>query len=198
MDFEGLQIRTDPRVLTPRAWTAAQSQWAAELAEDVPPGPILELCAGAGHIGLLAARLSGRALVAVDSNPVAGPLIEDNAARARLEVEVRIADMAAAVTPGELFPLVIADPPWVRSDEVPSFPEDPESAIDGGADGLLLVRSCVAVIAAHLAPGGSAVLQTGPNQADETATIAKVTGGLVVSEVRELPRGCLMRLDREG
>jgi release factor glutamine methyltransferase len=197
VDFEGLEIRTDPRVLTPRVWTAAQSQWAAELAEVAPTGPILELCAGAGHIGLLAARLTGRSLVAVDSNPVAGPLIEDNAARAGLEVEVRVGDMAAAFTPAEKFPLVIADPPWVRSDEVGSFPDDPQSAIDGGADGLLLVRSCVAVIAAQLAPGGSAVLQTGPGQADETATITKVTGGLVVSEVREFPRGCLLRLDRE-
>lgn len=197
MDFEGLQIRTDPRVLTPRAWTAAQSHWAAELAATAPAGPILELCAGAGQIGLLAARLSGRALVAVDSNPVAGSLIGDNAARAGLEVEVRVGDMAAVLTPAELFPVVIADPPWVRTEEVPSFPEDPESAIDGGADGLLLVRSCVEVVRAQLAPGGTAVLQAGPDQVDETATIVRVAGGLVVREVREFPRGCLVRLDRE-
>jgi methylase of polypeptide subunit release factors len=75
VDFEGLEIRTDARVLTPRAWTAAQARWAAELARTAPAGPILELCSGAGHIWLLAARLSGRALVAVDVNPVAGSLI---------------------------------------------------------------------------------------------------------------------------
>ena len=47
-DFEGLAITWDSRVLAPRAWTMEQSRWAAELAQDVPVGPILELCCGAG------------------------------------------------------------------------------------------------------------------------------------------------------
>jgi methylase of polypeptide subunit release factors len=198
VDFEGLEIRTDARVLTPRAWTAAQARWAAELAHTAPAGPILELCSGAGHIGLLAARLSGRALVAVDLNPVAGSLIEQNAVAAGVEADVRVGDMTAVLGPDELFPVVVADPPWVRTDEVSGFPDDPVIAIDGGADGLRLVRSCVEVIAGRLVLGGSAVLQAGPDQADEVAVIARVAGGLVVTEVRDYARGCLVRLDREA
>ena len=54
VDFEGLRIEYDEHVLAPRPWTAAQSRWAAELIRVAPPGPVLEVCSGAGHIGLLA------------------------------------------------------------------------------------------------------------------------------------------------
>ncbi|NLE98960.1 MAG: methyltransferase, partial [Propionibacterium sp.] len=71
VDFDPLQIEYDERVLAPRPWTRMQSEWAAEIALRAPDGPVLELCSGAGHIGLEAARLSGRALVCVDQNPAA-------------------------------------------------------------------------------------------------------------------------------
>ncbi|MBI2244007.1 MAG: methyltransferase, partial [Nocardioides sp.] len=54
MGFGPLRITFDGRVLRPRPWTAAQSEWAAEILADAPAGPVLELCAGAGQIGLLA------------------------------------------------------------------------------------------------------------------------------------------------
>ena len=69
IDFGGLSIRYDERVLEPRPWTTSQSRWAAELLRDTPPGPLLELCAGAGHIGLLAVAYQPRDLVMVDISP---------------------------------------------------------------------------------------------------------------------------------
>lgn len=196
VDFEGLRIRTDPDVLAPREWTAAQSQWAADLATELPEGPILEVCAGAGHIGLLTARLTGRDLVAVDLNPAAGSLVRHNADRAGVAVDVRTGDMAGVLGPDEYFPVMLLDPPWVRTREVAGFPEDPALAIDGGQDGLRLVRACVGVVAEHLAPHGAAVLQVGPDQGDEAGVIAKAQG-LVVEEVRIYPRGSLLHLARE-
>ena len=62
MAFGGLTIAYDDRVLRPREWTTAQSDWAAELMVTAPGGPVLELCSGAGHIGLLAVAASGRRL----------------------------------------------------------------------------------------------------------------------------------------
>jgi len=193
VDFEGLRIETDPEVLTPRDWTAAQAHWAAELAAETPDGPVLEVCAGAGHLGLLTARLAGRDLVAVDLNPVAGSLIQQNADHAGVTVDVRIGDMAAVLGPQEYFPLMVVDPPWVRSREVESFPEDPVMAIDGGDDGLRLVRACIGVIAVHLAPEGAAILQVAPDQGDEAGVIAKAQG-LVVRGVRGFERGCLLHV----
>lgn len=166
VDFDGLTIAYDTRVLVPRPWTALQSRWAAELLVDLPEGPVLELCTGAGHIGLLALALSGRSGVLVDVDPVAAGYARRNAEAAGLasRVEVRLSPAESAVPPGERFPLVIADPPWVPSADVGRFPEDPLLAIDGGDDGLAIALTCVTVMGDALAPGGAGLLQVGTRE----------------------------------
>jgi methylase of polypeptide subunit release factors len=195
-DFEGLAIRYDDRVLAPRDWTAAQSHWAAELSMAAPPGPVLELCAGVGHIGLLAVQIARRPLVCVDANPAACDLLRENARAARQRVEVREGSMEVVLHPAEQFPVVIADPPWVEHEQVGRYPEDPATAIDGGPDGLDLVRLCLTVIDRHLMPAGSAVLQAGPTQVTAVRRLVTTYADLRVVEVRDFERGALLRLDR--
>ena len=198
LDFEGLRIEYDARVLEPRLWTAEQSRWAAELIRDAAPGPVLELCSGAGHIGLLAAKLAPRPLVCVDADPVACDYLRRNARAAGVPVDVRQGPMDEVLGEHERFPVVIADPPWVPTANVSDFPEDPTTAIDGGEDGLRLVRACLDVISRHLLPGGSALLQVGPGgQAERSAALAE-TYGLATVEVRTYERGAIVRLDRSA
>ena len=198
--FGPLSIAYDERVLQPREWTAAQSEWTAELAGAAPDGTLLELCAGAGHIGLLAAATSGRRLLCVDSNPVACDYARANAVAAGIadRVEVREGRLETALRADEQFPLIIADPPWVPRDLTRQFPEDPLSAIDGGTDGLDIARACLEVVAGHLTAGGSAVLQLGSAaQADELGREpALASGRLVQVELRQHVRGVLVRIDR--
>ncbi|MDI3330255.1 MAG: class I SAM-dependent methyltransferase [Micrococcus sp.] len=201
LTFCGLSIAYDHRVLEPRPWTEAQSAWAAELLAEAPAGPVLELCAGVGHIGLGAVRDAGRDLVMVDVNPVAREFALENAAANGLEsrVEFRLARIDEALDAGERFPLVIADPPWVRSAETSRFPADPVLAIDGGDDGLDLARTCVDLIDGHLAEGGSALLQLGNTaQADLIAAYAagRSGGAVTVAETRVFERGVVVRLTR--
>lgn len=199
MTFGGLEIAFDDRVLRPRPWTTAQSWWAASLLPTLVEGDVLELCCGAGHIGLLAVAESNRRLVCVDVNPVAADYARRNADAAGLDgrVTVREGLIVDAVSPGERFALVIADPPWVPHDDTQRFPEDPLIAIDGGADGLHIARDCVATIESYLAPGGTALLQLG-NSAQVDAVVAMLDGGdLVPGEVREYGDcGVLVRIDR--
>lgn len=159
--FGDLRISYDERVLTPRAWTAEQSAWASDLLVDLSAGPVLELCCGAGHIGLLALSGSGRDLVQVDINPVACMFARINADRARPRgrVDVRNTTLETAVGPREQFVLVIADPPYLPRMDISAYPEDPVLAVDGGPDGLDLAGACLAVIERHLAPGGQALVQ---------------------------------------
>ena len=198
--FGPLTIAFDDRVLRPREWTVAQSEWAADLMTTTPSGPVLELCSGAGHIGLAAVATTGRRLVCVDSSAVACDYARANAIAGEMtdRVEVREARLESALQPDELFPVIIADPPWVPKDRTWNFPEDPLTAIDGGPDGLDVARACLTVIAEHLAPRGSAVIQLGTRaQVDALRAERCFTDGtLVMAEVRQHVRGVLARIDR--
>jgi release factor glutamine methyltransferase len=168
--IDGLELSWDDRVLQPRPWTRAQARWATELAPELPPGPLLELCCGVGHIGLLAVRDTGRPGVLVDADGVACGHARRNAARAGLASTVRILrhrlDGNAVPHLHGRVPLVLADPPYLPTAEVGAWPPDPLSAIDGGEDGLDLVALVLRTAAAHLLPGGVCLLQVrGPRQA---------------------------------
>ncbi|MBZ5739163.1 methyltransferase [Nocardioides mangrovi] len=194
-EFGTLAITFDERVLRPRPWTADQSAWAAELLRSAPAGPVLELCAGAGQIGLLAVADSDRQLVCVDLSPVACQYARLNADANGLghRVEVREGPMDEVVRDSERFALVVADPPWVRRTDVQRYPEDPVLAIDGGDDGLDVARTCLDVARRHLRPGGSVVLQIGTQ--DQVELLREACGDLELVEVRQGERGVLVRLD---
>lgn len=196
--FAGLTIRFDHRVLRPRSWTEQQARWAAAALDDVPPGPVLELCTGAGQIGLAAVAGVNRRLVCVDVDPAAAEFATQNARAAGMahRVEVRMAPMAKALRHGEEFSLVIADPPWVTRDDVGRYPEDPQTAIDGGPDGLALARECMVVIGRHLAHHGAAIVQLGSTSQVETLGPELASAGLRVMEVRRYDGGVVARLAR--
>lgn len=197
IDFGELEITFDDHVLEPRAWTAGQSRWANELATDRPPGPVLELCAGAGQIGLLTIHGTSRRLVAVDGDADACAWIRHNAAAAGLSgvVEVRHGQLLQACRPDERFPVIVADPPWVPHDEIGRFPQDPVVAIDGGPDGLDVARQCLQVISGHLMRGGVALIQLGTTGQAERLQ-ADMPDGLAITEVRGEPdRGVVARID---
>jgi release factor glutamine methyltransferase len=202
LEFGPLRIAYDDRVLEPRPWTLAQSQWAADLLADAPPGPILELCSGAGQIGLAAALLSGRDVVLVDASEAACEISVRNAADAGLggRVEVRHGPMDEVLRDGERFALVLADPPYIPSADTGTFPEDPLTAIDGGSDGLGLARLCLTVAAAHLDDGHEVLLQLRDlEQAEQLAGELRDGPGVPLEYVDARVvdgRGALLRLRR--
>jgi release factor glutamine methyltransferase len=204
LEFGPLRIAYDDRVLEPRPWTFAQSQWAADLLTDAPPGPILELCSGAGQIGLAAALLSGRDVVLVDASEAACEISVRNASDAGLggRVEVRHGSMDAVLREDERFALVLADPPYIPSADTGTFPEDPLTAIDGGDDGLGLARLCLSVAAAHLDGGHEVLLQLRDlEQAEQLATELRDGPGVPLEYVDARvveDRGALLRLRRSG
>ncbi|MEH3032817.1 MAG: methyltransferase [Aeromicrobium erythreum] len=194
--FGPLQVEHDDTVLVPRPWTLEQSRWAAALLPDAPAGPVLEVCAGVGHIGLVAVAGSGRSLVLVDADAHACELARRNAAQVDEPVEVRHGPMDEVVGPDERFAAVLADPPWVPSDGVAAHPDDPEWAIDGGADGLDVARTCVRLVGRVLLPGGGAVLQLGA--ADQALALQDDldAAGLATVRVHQADRGALVLLER--
>ncbi|GAA4741171.1 hypothetical protein GCM10023350_27170 [Nocardioides endophyticus] len=198
MDFGPLRIAYDGRVLEPRPWTVAQSAWAGEILPTAPPGSVLELCSGAGQIGLLAVADSDRQLVCVDLSPVACDYARHNADAAGMSdrVQVREGAIDEMLRDSERFAMVIADPPWVRRAETGRYPEDPLLAIDGGDDGMDVAWTCLDTARLHLTPGGTLLLQLGTHEQFDAARERLRGDELSVTEVRWHDRGVLVRVDR--
>ncbi|MEJ0020680.1 MAG: methyltransferase [Acetobacteraceae bacterium] len=127
-------------------------------------GRVLDLGCGSGPIALLLAPAAER-VVAVDINPRAVALAQVNAAlNGEANIEVRTGDLFAPVA-GETFDLVAAHPPYV------ALPEGmaPTSHMFGGPRGDEIAARLAAGLAAHLAPGGHAVIHASwPLRAGET------------------------------
>ncbi|MDQ4091161.1 MAG: methyltransferase [Actinomycetota bacterium] len=199
MRFGPIEVTFDGAVLRPRPWTLAQSEWAAELADGTA---MLEVGAGAGHIGLAAVALTGAPLVQVDRDPAACRWAGFNTVGNGLShlVEQRCGTAGEVLGEHERFTVVIADPPYVPSVDVSLYPEDPLGAIDGGADGLAMVRSFLVDVEDHVPPGGSVILQVrGPAQVELlTGWLAHPSAPqLALSEARSYgDLRALIRLDR--
>ncbi|MET0420243.1 MAG: methyltransferase [Acidimicrobiia bacterium] len=185
-DFGPLRVRYDDTMLEPRPWTLVQSRRAAALLEVLPPGPVLELHCGAGHIGQAAALWSKRHLVQVDDHEVACRWARDNASVNDIDATVVCSRVETLCVEDASFALVIADPPYVPSKEVERFAADPVHAIDGGDDGLEGLRACLPVAARALQPGGALVVQVrGAAQAARVAGFS-INSHLEISNTMEL------------
>lgn len=180
VQFGPVEITYDDSVLELRPWTLAQSSIAAVLARGRGEGPILELCCGAGQIGLAAAAWTQRPLILVDDNPAACVWARYNASRNHLVAETHcVAVERLAVDP---VPVVIADPPYLTSAHAAGS-DDPLHAVDGGPDGLRAVVSTLNAAAAHLRPAGIVVCQLGSgSQVDAVVRDLGPRAGLRVIE----------------
>ncbi len=113
-------------------------------------GRTLDLGAGGGIQALLAARHSST-VVATDSNARATAYTELSAALNGVSVDARTGDLLAPVR-GELFELIVSNPPFVVG------PSTRYTYRDGGREGDELCRDLVAALPRHLTEDGYAVL----------------------------------------
>lgn len=184
-EFCGLRIAVEPGVFVPRRRTELLVDEAVTLA---PPGAVvLDLCCGSGAIGVAIASALGRVgagpveLHAADVDPVAV-----RCARRNVEPvggHVYEGDLAAPL-PGSLrgrVDLLVACPPYVPTSSLPLMPpeardHEPRVALDGGVDGLDIVRRLASVAAGWLAPGGHLLVESSEPQAAATLALFATHG----------------------
>jgi hypothetical protein len=104
--------------------------------------------------------------------------------------------LQSAIRPDERFPIIIADPPYLRSADVNRWPGDPVTAIGGGLDGLDLIRACLQVAARCLEQGRHLLLQVhGSGQAEQLGALQ----GLRRRDMRVVDdERAVLLLDRPG
>ena len=175
--FMGLEFVVSPAVLIPRPETEQLVEYALEWGQWRGPLRIVDVGTGSGCIAVsLATRLPG-AVVAIDISAAALPVAAANVARhAPGRVLLARGDLLAALAPG--LDLITANLPYIAADEWPTLPVgvksyEPALALDGGRDGLDLVRALLPQAAARLRPGGLLLLEVGWRQGQAVADLAR-------------------------
>lgn len=190
-EFRGLRIVVEEGVFVPRRRTELLVEQGLALARgrgvrnrpSAEPGAVIvDLCCGSGAVATaLAAELPGAEVHAADVDPAAV-----RCARRNLEPRgghVHEGDLDAAL-PADLrgrVDLLLANAPYVPTAEVPLMPpeardHEPLTALDGGADGLVLHRRIAALAPRWLCPGGYLLIETSRRQAPGTAAAMVVHG----------------------
>ncbi|WP_437089116.1 putative protein N(5)-glutamine methyltransferase [Streptomyces sp. enrichment culture] len=188
-EFRGLRIAVEPGVFVPRRRTEFLVGQALAHAPDA--SVVVDLCCGSGAVGAaLAAGLDAPEVHAADIDPAAVRCARRNLAAAGGRVYAGdLFEALPAALRGRV-DLLAANVPYVPTAEVPLLPaeardHEPALALDGGADGLDVLRR-VAEGAGHwLAPGGCLLAETSERQAPAALDVlagAGLTARLAVSE----------------
>lgn len=170
--FRLLDLSVDERVLVPRPETEILVEVALEALGSEPDGPVLDVGCGSGAIAVSVARECPAArLVAVDLSAGAVAVARGNAERHAVLERVACVrgDLLDAFAAGSGFAAVLSNPPYIASGDMDGLqPEvrdhEPRLALDGGADGLDVIRRLVPAAAALLRPGGWLILEVGAGQ----------------------------------
>ncbi|MBB4913765.1 putative protein N(5)-glutamine methyltransferase [Streptosporangium saharense] len=207
-EFCGLRIDVDPGVFVPRRRTEFLVGQAVSLARRDGPVVVVDLCCGSGAMGAaLATALSplppGRVEVhAVDIDPAAVRCARRNLA-AVPGATVSGAAVSGHVHEGDLYgplpavlrgrvDLLVASPPYVPTEAIRLLPtearvHEPMVALDGGADGLDVVRRVARAAPLWLAPGGHLLVETSQRQARGTVeAVARAGLDARVADCEEL------------
>ncbi|MEU7059199.1 putative protein N(5)-glutamine methyltransferase [Streptomyces sp. NPDC046197] len=188
-EFRGLRVVVEPGVFVPRRRTEFLVDQAVAGAPRA--SVVVDLCCGTGAVGTaLAAALGPVELHAADIDPAAVRCARRNIGPAGGRVHA--GDLFEAL-PGDLrgrVDVLAANVPYVPTDEVCLLPaeardHEPLVALDGGTDGLDVLRRVTAGAPDWLAPGGSLLVETGEHQAPaalEAFREAGLAARLAVSE----------------
>lgn len=171
--FFGRDFSVAPGVLIPRPETESLVEVALEeLARLRLPRPVVwDVGTGSGVIALsLTLEAPASILVGFETSPRALAVARENARRLGVASGVRWvrADLLAAC--GELCAdLIVANLPYIPTGELSALPrevqQEPREALDGGPEGLTLIRRLLAQAATRLRPKGTIILEVGDGQA---------------------------------
>jgi release factor glutamine methyltransferase len=185
-EFWSLDLGVDRRVLVPRPDTEtaveeALARLPAAGSEGAEAPRIVDVGTGSGAIALaLAKSRPGAEVHAVDVSADALAVARANAERLGLPVTFHEGDLLGPVAALAPFALVVANLPYIPTADIaalaPEVRSEPRLALDGGRDGLDLVRRLVTAARGALAPGGAIVLEIGIDQAAATAALCAAAG----------------------
>jgi release factor glutamine methyltransferase len=193
-EFYGRSFAVTPAVLIPRP----ETEHLVESALALHPAPkrILDIGTGSGILAItLALELPNAIVIATDTSAEALAVARQNAAALGAIDRIHFveSDLFAALA-DERFDCIVANPPYVATDEVlePQVRDyEPVTALYAGEDGLALYRRLIPQAFEHLEPGGHLLLEIGHGQRDAVAGLLRAgsfEGIRFIDDLQGIPR----------
>lgn len=199
-EFWGRRFQVDARVLVPRPETELLVE--AALAALPEAGAALDLGTGSGAVAVsLALGRPGARVTAVDLSAEALEVARANAAALGAAVELLAGDLFAPLPAGARFDVIASNPPYVPTGELAGLQREvrrePRLALDGGPDGLAVLRRIVAEAPRWLSPGGALLLEMHESHLEALPALC-LAAGFAAAEARRdlagLPRLTVARM----
>ena len=176
-EFYGLDILVTPAVLIPRQETELIVDGILEIGGGRADLTIADVGTGSGAIAVAAAvNLPSCRVYATDASDAALRVARDNCRMHGVErrVELRHGDLLDPLD--ERVDVVASNPPYVRTGEMPALGREigrePVQALDGGPDGLDVIRRLFEQAPMSLKPGGAMLVEIDPRQLQDVTSIA--------------------------
>jgi release factor glutamine methyltransferase len=181
--FGPLRLRVGPGVFVPRPETETLADRAAAfLRGRSRPRVAVDVCTGSGAIAcFLAAEAPGTRVLATELDPGALPWARANCERHGVELLAGDLDDPLPAELAGRVDVLCANVPYVPTAAIATLPTDvrdhePRLSLDGGADGLDVLRRLVARAGRWLAPGGRLCCEIGEDQAATAAALLTAAG----------------------
>jgi release factor glutamine methyltransferase len=173
-EFYGLDFEVTPEVMIPRP----ETELLVELALEREPATVVDVGTGSGCIAIaLATNLPAASIYAIDISPTALAVACRNVERHGVDDRVRLM-VGDVLTPRpKPVDLIVSNPPYVSTNEWATLPKsvlhhEPHLALDGGADGLAIIRKLLLEAQGTLKPDGGLLIEIGAEQGEAAQQLA--------------------------
>ncbi|MBL8922916.1 MAG: peptide chain release factor N(5)-glutamine methyltransferase [Myxococcaceae bacterium] len=194
-EFYGRRFAVDRRVLIPRSETELLVEGALQVLPKDTPARVLDLCTGSGCVAIsIAAERPLASVWATDRSPDALAVAKANAEALGVSGRVTFfeGDLLSPLPVDARFDVIVSNPPYVPTGQLAGLQKEvqhePKLALDGGADGLAVIRPLVAAALPRLKPGGWLALEIAEDQGAPVKALLDAAGAVETRIEKDLAR----------
>ncbi|QDT55246.1 Release factor glutamine methyltransferase [Caulifigura coniformis] len=195
-EFFSLKFEVGPGVFIPRPETETlvlESLEALKTCGHQNPR-VLDLCTGSGAVGVsIAVNSRSASVICIDQNDAPAAFAAKNAENHSVAERVTVlqGDLFEPLAADATFHVIACNPPYVTTPEIERLDADvksyePHAALDGGPDGLDVLRRIMQEASSRLVPGGAILFELSPEQGEPAQQILREAGFTDVSAVKDL------------